>query len=337
MKRALLVGINYKGVPGAALNGCINDIVNISEVLVQSYDYDVKNIRLLRDDVRHAPSLPTRANILSNLSALVAQSANLEEIWFHYSGHGSQIRDVSGDESDRLDEVLVPIDFRRSGFIVDDEIFTIVRNSKCKTILIFDSCHSGSVCDLQWSYQYTNDSIMKTMATNKVINNPNIFCFSGCRDPETSADAYSTEKQMGVGAFTDTFIRCLKLNRMNVDILKLYSDICISIKRSGFTQSPAFSSSSPTPVYNFVRVTNTPIVENNVKVIDNTRVTTVTPVRVTSQVSVSAPVKTNVSTRDIINFNLKINVPPVVVDVANIISFALNQRKKNKGVLKMAL
>lgn len=332
MKKALLVGINYKNIKGAQLNGCINDIVNISEVLTYSYDYEAKNIIQLRDDTRDASSLPTRANILTNLSSLVAQSANFSELWFHYSGHGSQIRDLNGDESDRLDEVLVPIDYQQSGFIVDDEIFNIVKNTKCKTILIFDSCHSGSVCDLQWNYQYTNGSIMKTMSTNKTITNPNVFCFSGCKDPETSADAYSREKQMGVGAFTDTFIRCLTLNRMNVDILKLYSDICVLIKQSGFTQSPTFSSSSPSPLYKFVRVNNTPVVENNVRILDTT---SSAPTRATA--SAPAVVKPVVSTRDIINFQVKIDIPPSIENALNTVVFAFNQYKKKPNKVKMAL
>jgi hypothetical protein len=260
------------------------------------------------------------------LSSLVAQSSNLSELWFHYSGHGSQIRDTNGDEVDRLDEVLVPLDFQQNGFIVDDEIFTIVKNSKCKTILIFDSCHSGTVCDLQWNYQYTNGSILKTMTTNKMITNPNVFCFSGCKDPETSADAYSAEKQMGVGAFTDTFLRCLRANRMNVDILKLYSDICVAIKQSGFTQSPSFSCSSPSPLYKFVRVTNTPVVENNVKVID-----------VSVPASTPVPVKPIVSTKDIINFQVKVDVPPSIENAINTFVFAFNQYKKKPTKVKMTL
>jgi hypothetical protein len=336
MKKALLVGINYKNIKGAALNGCINDIVNTSEVLIDTFDYDTKNITQLRDDTNVASSLPTRANILSNLSGLVAQSSNLSELWFHYSGHGSQIRDTNGDEVDRLDEVLVPVDFQQNGFIVDDEIFTIVKNSKCKTILIFDSCHSGSVCDLQWNYQYTNGSLMKTMTTNKMITNPNVFCFSGCKDPETSADAYSREKQMGVGAFTDTFLRCLRANRMNVDILKLYSDICVTIKQSGFTQSPSFSCSSPSPIYKFVRVTNTPVVENNVKVVDlpiDQKVLALAP----ASASASSTAKPTVSTKDIINFQVKVDVPPSIENAINTFVFAFNQYKKKPTKVKMTL
>jgi hypothetical protein len=168
---------------------------------------------------------------------------------------------------------------------------------------------------------------MKSMATNKIITNPNIFCFSGCKDPETSADAYSREKQMGVGAFTDTLIQCLRNNRMNVDILKLYSDICLTIKQSGFTQNPSFSSSSPAPVYKFARVNNTPIVENNIKVVDTGAVAVI-----------AAPVtKPIISTKDIINFQVKVDVPPSVEAALNTVVFAWNQFKPRKSKVKMVM
>lgn len=258
-KKALLVGINYTTIPSATLKGCINDVTNMSGVLTDSFDYDINNITVLRDDLKYAPIMPTRANILNSLTNLVNQSANLTEIWFHYSGHGSQIKDTNNDEIDGADEIIVPIDFQTKGVITDDEIFNIIKNSKCKTIILFDSCHSASMCDLQWNFDYTNNNFQKSIVVNKTISNPNIFCFSGCKDNQTSADAYSVEQQRGVGAFTDTFIRCLRINHMNVNILKLYSDICNVIKAQGFTQIPNFSSSSPTPEYSFTRVNATQI------------------------------------------------------------------------------
>lgn len=262
-KKAVLVGINYLN-DSAKLYGCINDVVNVSEVLIDAYGYSSKDIVMLRDDSTNPAYKPTRANIIAQLTALVAQSGSLSEIWFHYSGHGSQVRDTTGDEADGLDEVLVPMDYRTAGMITDDMLFDIVKNSKCKTMLIFDSCHSGSVCDLQWSFEYVNGSFSKTTAsntkvinTNKKIANTNIVSFSGCKDSQTSADAYSSLQQQGVGAFTDTFIQCLRANNHNVSILKLYSDICVKIKNDGFTQIPLLSCSSSVPSYTFTRTGTT--------------------------------------------------------------------------------
>ena len=253
-KKALLVGCNYSTDSLNRLQGCINDVVHMSQTLVDAFDYDLNNICILRDDASVNASMPTRANIVTALNALVAQSANLDEIWFHYSGHGSQVKDANGDESDGLDEVIVPTDFRTAGFIVDDDIFTILHKSKCKTMLLFDSCHSGSICDLQWSYQVNGQTITRTQTTNKAIpSNPNIFCFSGCKDTQTSADAYDSFQVQSVGAFTYSFLYALRMNHMNVDIYKLYADLCTVLKTAGFSQIPVFSSSSPSATYTFMR------------------------------------------------------------------------------------
>jgi len=254
MKKAVLVGINYENNPNARLYGCINDINNMSNLLTDAFGYRTENITKLRDDITTPSLLPTRSNIISYLTNLVRDSANCEEIWFHYSGHGSQIVDRSGDESDGRDEVIVPLDYGKTGFIVDDEIFNILRASRCKTILIFDSCNSGTVCDLQWRFDYMNNRQVKALNTSqRVLSNPNIFCFSGARDNQTAADSYSKEQQQSVGAFTDAFLRCLRNNNMNVDLIRLHTDICMYLQTNGFSQVCTLSTSSATPAYVFKR------------------------------------------------------------------------------------
>jgi hypothetical protein len=41
----------------------------------------------------------------------------------HYSGHGGQETDYSGDEESGLDDTLVPLDYQENGQIIDDIIF----------------------------------------------------------------------------------------------------------------------------------------------------------------------------------------------------------------------
>lgn len=265
-KKAVLVGINYFNTQ-AQLFGCINDIVNIRNVLIEQYGYSDANIVSLRDDAKTALQLPTRNNILTQLNQLIRDSASCSEIWFHYSGHGAQIRDTNGDEQDGLDEIIVPSDYTTGGFITDDEIFNIVRNAKCKTMLIFDCCHSGSMCDMQWQFEYINGSYLKRLNSSKKIDNPNVISISGCRDPQTSADVYDNQTKQGVGAYTNTMIRCLKNNNYNGTILKIYSDICVMIKQAGFEQCPVLSCSSVVPVYKFETVVKTtPVVSSTIAV-----------------------------------------------------------------------
>ena len=254
MKKALLIGINYTSVPGNTLYGCIYDTINMRNMLIDAYDFDVSNITMLRDDMNNASTMPTKSNIINNLNALAQQSANLDEIWIHYSGHGSQIKDTNGDEASKNDQLIVPVDYVKSGYIIDDDLLTIIKNMKCRTILLFDSCNSGTVCDLPWSFQYISpNKYNRTKNNSVVITNPNIFMFSGCKDNQTSADTYSRDNQSPEGAFTNAFIRCLRANHHNISYLSLYQSVCIYLSKNRYTQLPIFSSSNSIPSLTFTR------------------------------------------------------------------------------------
>ena len=258
-KKALLIGSNYIDTPTATLNGCINDVVNMRNMLIDAYGYDSSNITVLRDDSQ--TNKPTAANILKQLASIVSQSASLAQIWIHYSGHGSQIYDINGDEPDSLDEVMVPCDFTSFGVITDDTIFSIIKLSKCPTVLVFDSCNSGTMCDLAWNFNAISGTQVRVVKTNNsVIANPNIFCFSGCRDEQTSADIYNNSSVQSCGALTTAFIESLRLNKHNVDVKTLYLSVVAYLKQMGVEQVPQFSSSNQKPVYQVVRVAPSAVV-----------------------------------------------------------------------------
>ena len=187
VKRALLIGSNYTATPQATLYGCINDIVNVRNVLVDAYGYLPANIVMLRDDDKNR--LPTKINIMNNLTQIIKSSSPSDEIWIHYSGHGTQLRDANGDEAEGLDEAIVPCDFYTAGMISDDEIFNVISKATCRLLIFFDSCHSGTAVDLQYVANYNNGIIAKSVNGRKNIANPNIVMISGCRDAQTSADS----------------------------------------------------------------------------------------------------------------------------------------------------
>jgi hypothetical protein len=251
-KRALLIGCNYTATPSVQLQGCINDIVNIRNMLIDAYGYQDSNIYMLRDDDKNR--LPTRANILSSLSSIISSSNSTDTVWIHYSGHGTQIRDTNGDESDKLDECIVPSNYNIAGFITDDDLVSIIQNAKCQLILCFDSCNSGTVCDLQYSMNYSNGVFNTVINNSKIITDTNIIMLSGSRDTQTSADAYDSLARQGCGAFTHSLIEALRMNSHNVDLLKLYADLCVYLSKSGFTQIPVLSSTIAKPSYKFARI-----------------------------------------------------------------------------------
>ena len=124
-RKALLIGINYFGQRGQ-LRGCINDVKNMSGYLNQHFGYKREDMVLLTDDQQNPMSQPTKANILRAMHWLVKDAQPNDSLFFHYSGHGGQTKDLDGDEEDGYDEVIYPVDFRTAGHIVDDEMHRIM-------------------------------------------------------------------------------------------------------------------------------------------------------------------------------------------------------------------
>lgn len=142
VRRALLIGIgDYQALPD--LPGAHNDIALIQHVLTDRFGFNSENVEILSD------SEATRKGILQAINRLVEKSGERDMVYFHYSGHGSQIQDLNGDEKDdQLDETIVPTDGRTKGIpdITDDELEEYFSRLKTpNAVLVFDSCHSGTV------------------------------------------------------------------------------------------------------------------------------------------------------------------------------------------------
>ncbi len=284
-KRAVLIGCNYSATPSVQLKGCINDIVNVRNMLIDAYGYTPTNIIMLRDDnANTAATMPTRANILAALNTVVSSSAASDEIWIHYSGHGTQVVDTSANPDEPQDEAIVPCDYQKAGFILDDELFDIIKSSIATTLITFDSCHSGTAVDLQYSVNYNGGALSASTNGTKFIQNPNIFMMSGCRDNQTSADAFSNLEKMPIGAFTDAFLETLRLNEHDASITRVYTDVCVSLSKSGFSQVPSLSCSSADSEYTFKRY-------NNANANATTTTTTTTTVQPITTPTLTTPIQ----------------------------------------------
>ncbi|KAL7573324.1 hypothetical protein ACA910_011687 [Epithemia clementina (nom. ined.)] len=158
-KRALLIGINYEGQQGQ-LTGCHNDVGNIKKYLIEHKGFAASEMLILMDDGRH--HTPTRKNILDAFVKMTEYSQAGDVVFLHYSGHGGRVRDTTGDEDDGYDETLIPVDFQKTGQIVDDDILKIlVKPMKAGVTMtvLMDCCHSGTVLDLPYRFS-ADDSEM---------------------------------------------------------------------------------------------------------------------------------------------------------------------------------
>ena len=155
-KKALLVGINYFGTR-SELRGCINDVHNIKQFLMTRFGFaDTRDTMLVLTDDQSDPHFrPTRYNMIQAMQWLVRGATQGDSLVFHYSGHGGQTQDLDGDESDGVDETILPVDFEQAGQIIDDELNQIlVRQLQpgVRLTAIMDCCHSGSSLDLPLTY-----------------------------------------------------------------------------------------------------------------------------------------------------------------------------------------
>jgi hypothetical protein len=237
-KAALLIGINYKGT-NAELRGCENDIKNTKNMLISKYGFQEKDIVILMES-SGMRNQPTRANILRYVRWLVNKSnSGYGSVWFQYSGHGTYIDDRNRDEKDGKDECIYTCDEK---LIVDDEFHReLVSNihAKSKLFCFMDCCHSGTIMDLKYKYKTSNNCSQEEHSSKAA--SANVIALSGCRDAQTSADAWLSGSWCG--ALTKTFLDVMRQSNYNISLFEMVNKIRLQLQRDKFTQVPQLTSS----------------------------------------------------------------------------------------------
>ncbi len=236
-KLALVIGINYVGQNGE-LRGCVADTEKIINTLKGRCGYNDSQILLLTDNT---PLKPTKTNILNAIDIFVdrANKESIKELWFSYSGHGTYTWNNGGDlEKDNKDEALVPLDYSTAGIIRDDALNNkLVKRlpKNAKLFSIIDACHSGTSLDLPYIYRV--DTGLEEHGGDQDILD--VCKISGCRDYQTSADAYINDKFQG--ALTFTFIKTLNDFRYNMTPKQIICRMKNFLKQNGYTQIPTLA------------------------------------------------------------------------------------------------
>jgi hypothetical protein len=266
-RKAFLVGINRYPDPRNNLKGCVNDVLLMAKTLREQYSFTgPSDVKLLTDE------RATTANIRKGLEGLVAGAAPGDSLVFHYSGHGSQVRDIHGDElSDNLDEILCPYDLDWNDPFTDDDLANICGEVPKGTLftVILDCCHSGTGLrnflrpDLPIRYKFLPapveirhrsetriesrgidrsvtmtgpDKALPVRRFGISLTKTNAVLIAGCRDDQTSADAWIDGDYHG--ALTYYLWRSLRDGKWKETYRKLIAATGAALADHNFDQVP---------------------------------------------------------------------------------------------------
>lgn len=229
-RKAILIGINYYGT-SYQLSGCITDVQSLNDKFGSLYD-----IEIITDLTNKKP---IKSVILSEFSALLESANSGDTVLFAFSGHGSCTTDLNHDEIDGQDEMIISCDSRS---VIDDDFKTIIRQ-KLKTgatlVALFDSCHSGSILDLKYSYPSYTVSVSSSLDMMDTAGT--VILISGCLDDQLSAEA-SIDGGKVSGAMTWSLLETLKQYPTGLTWNTLLTNMRTLLNSSGFNQIPQLSS-----------------------------------------------------------------------------------------------
>ncbi len=261
-KKALLFGVNKYKIPGADLRGCVNDVKNVANALNKWCGFSKSGIRTVTD------FRCTTARMKDEIKKLVEGAKPGDVLYLHFSGHGSNVPDKNGDEADGRDEILCPTDLDWKNPLTDDWIgkqFDKVPASANLTV-VFDCCHSGTAtrafqppdakvisrflpCPLDIVAAESGRSLRgkvkrgrkksrrkkKKRGNITIEKRPEIF-ISGCKDDQTSADAYIRGSYNG--ALSYNMVAALNASRGKTTLKELHKDTLARVKKGGYNQTP---------------------------------------------------------------------------------------------------
>ena len=150
-KHALLIGIqDYSKTSFNSLDGSINDINLTKRLLQERFGFQNKDFIILLD------AQATHTGIERAFKLLTDKVQVDDFVYIYYSGHGSQTKDLNGDEPSGMDQTWVSYAARSSSDnqdknnydVLDDEINAWLSALYAKTekvVFISDSCHSATV------------------------------------------------------------------------------------------------------------------------------------------------------------------------------------------------
>lgn len=228
------------------LNGAVNDVLAIKQILTGVYGFNENNITVLLDEEA------TRQNILQAIEDVVINNPNPgDDVFFFYAGHGSQVPNSKSDEVNQMDETLVPTDAALGAKDIRDkelrERFNRALDRGIRLTLVFDSCHSGSIARGVPSqvterklepaaYDVADDSYNHLPSPEE----RGALVISSAQDFQTAKETRNSSNQV-TGIFSDALVRALRDAQPNQPIDQIMRQVTARVKATITDQDPVLA------------------------------------------------------------------------------------------------
>ena len=249
------------------LSGCENDIRAMRQLLIARFGFEERNAALLVNEQA------TRQAITDAWRSLAEQTQAGDTVFIQYSGHGSQMRDVHGDEEDGMDETILPHDTRDPGRqvfdITDDEIKEWLDALVAKTdnvVLLFDCCHSASATravgdPTEPTRRAPNDwreppppppgarsvGVVKSGPSGWLPMNDRMVLIAGCRDDEEASEHRSPEG-VRYGALTFFLMQAMQTAAADATFRDVFEAAAAEVS-SRYKQHPQLEGALDRPLF----------------------------------------------------------------------------------------
>lgn len=254
---ALLVGINDYPVDVGPLSGCVKDVTNMKEYLIETIGPERLALEVLTDHDA------TRANITSQFRSHLGRAKAGDVALFHYCGHGAQWKSAPEFREffrDGKDEGLVCIDSRTpGGYDLADKELAVLLSEVAKNdphlAVVLDCCNSGSGTRsvtgrpklvARVTHEVTTErplesyldgyyDALRRAGENFSIPAPRHILLSAC---DRAEKAQETSESGGV--FTTAMLDVLRKARGDVSYADLFVRCRASVRNLADDQSPQF-------------------------------------------------------------------------------------------------
>lgn len=245
------------------LAGCVNDIKDYNDVLVNKYGIKPDHIKTLLDKDAG------EKGFLGGIDWLASNVKKGDQILFVYSGHGAQIEDKTEDDGFEecivlADEMLVPGDFFH-------EMATSFTDAGINASFVFDSCFSGGISRDVFSYNgkpgtrrpkavdknatvrmkevmpaELDKRVAKAKQSPVKVEKPAeyAFVFAGGEGQTTADLSFDDPSLPARGLFSLLFSAVLQ-DDPNISLVDAITEIKDILQKKQFDQVPGFDFSSP--------------------------------------------------------------------------------------------